>query len=473
MMKEFRPDEMAVAIKQSRELLPQALDALCAVITEATGKEPNRAQVEYVSLFWLMQTCDKLVATSESARNLTSVAVEQMGLGARSNRSRIFQVLSSPRAAIAIVDPYLKVGFGQELSAVLRVRKNLRWGHVSGITPQAGAVNTQARLAVAHRVESSSSLVEEIQRTVALTAPTELVEQYPSLCAQAKSTSVSTLRLMYTANAHQSSALFRHLAWAQRQVGTKIAIHQHGGGYGIDEQHLGEDYDVALSDVFYTFGWQRPDLGRRVRPLPTAMPERAKKSKPRDYLLISLPIFQRFYRLQAFLMPAHIEHAVNETVAFANELVADTDLCVRSSGADLFPMGRLVGAQAKITHDAGSDRGSVAASRAKLTIHNYLGTSWLETLAMNIPTVCFYDPAMYRPRAAAQPFIDSLVRVGVVHYSGREAAKFVNSLNGDPSSWWGSAEVQEAREAFVARYANFSDNWLAAWQTEFESLLAE
>jgi putative transferase (TIGR04331 family) len=188
---------------------------------------------------------------------------------------------------------------------------------------------------------------------------------------------------------------------------------------------------------------------------------------------MSLPVSEHVYRLQAFLMPAHIEHSVSETVSFVNELVADTDLCVRSSGTDAFPMSRLVGAQAKITHDTGSSRGSVAASRAKLTIHNYLGTSWLETLAMDIPTVCFYDPTMYRPRAAAQPFIDALVRVGVVHYSGREAAKFVNSLRGDPSSWWRSTEVQEAREAFVARYANFSDNWLDAWQAEFESLLAE
>ena len=74
-MREFRPDEMAAAIKQSRELLPSALDALCAVITEVTGQVPNRAQVEYVSLFWLMQLCDKVVATSESTTQLSSVAV--------------------------------------------------------------------------------------------------------------------------------------------------------------------------------------------------------------------------------------------------------------------------------------------------------------------------------------------------------------------------------------------------------------
>ena len=59
-----------------------------------------------------------------------------------------------------------------------------------------------------------------------------------------------------------------------------------------------------------------------------------------------------------------------------------------------------------------------------------------------------------------------------MHHAGRDAAKFVNGLRGALSSWWNSAEVQEAREAFVARYANFSDGWLEAWQTEFESLLS-
>ena len=101
-MREFRPDEMAAAIKQSRELLPLALDALCAVITGVTGQVPNRAQVEYVSLFWLMQICDKAVATSESTTQSISIAVEQIGLGVQSNRSRVFQALSSPRAAIAV-----------------------------------------------------------------------------------------------------------------------------------------------------------------------------------------------------------------------------------------------------------------------------------------------------------------------------------------------------------------------------------
>jgi len=140
---------------------------------------------------------------------------------------------------------------------------------------------------------------------------------------------------------------------------------------------------------------------------------------------------------------------------------------------DALPLSQISTLDATVIIDDLQASGTMAASRAKLVLHNYLSTAWLETLAMNIPTVCFCDPVMYRPRAAAQPFVDALAKVGVIHYSGIEAAKFVNGLNGDPSAWWQSAEVQEAREAFVARYANFSENWLPAWMEEFERLLAE
>jgi putative transferase (TIGR04331 family) len=146
---------------------------------------------------------------------------------------------------------------------------------------------------------------------------------------------------------------------------------------------------------------------------------------------------------------------------------------LRSSGADSFPINRLHASSAGITIDDGRQSGVAAASRAGLVIHNYLGTSWLETLAMNVPTVCFIPPDIHRFRPAAQPFADAFMRVGILHYSGVQAARFVNSLKGDPSAWWNSSEVQEARQAFVARYANFSENWLEAWMNEFERILAE
>jgi putative transferase (TIGR04331 family) len=304
---------------------------------------------------------------------------------------------------------------------------------------------------------------------IALTAPLDLVEHFWEFHSWAAQQSVDA-RLWYTATAQHVSTAFMHRIAVARERGGRLLVHQHGGGYGIDEQHLGEDHDIAVSDRFYTFGWSRDDAPTQVRALPTAMPQRSH-GKSQGMLLMSLPVTREMYRLQSFCLPSHVERAVTLTVDFVARLAADTKVTLRHSGGDRFPMERLAQAQATVAEDRGAGRGSLAASRAALVVHNYLGTSWLETLAMNVPTVCFYDPEFYRPRLAAQPFLEALARVGVLHYSGLEAAKFVNSLRGDPTAWWQSAEVQEARESFVARYANFSDNWLEAWTEEFERLL--
>ena len=188
---------------------------------------------------------------------------------------------------------------------------------------------------------------------------------------------------------------------------------------------------------------------------------------------MSLPVTSHVYRLQPFLMPSHIELCVNETVSFLAGMSNSAPITIRSSGSQSFPMARIPDIRVEVNTDDLSESGTEAAARSTLVIHNYLGTSWLETLAMNVPTICFFNPEIYAPREAARPYVDALARVGVIHHSGADAAKFVNQLNGNPDVWWNSSEVQEARQAFVARYANFSDHWLQAWSEEFERLLAE
>jgi len=106
-------------------------------------------------------------------------------------------------------------------------------------------------------------------------------------------------------------------------------------------------------------------------------------------------------------------------------------------------------------------------------VHNYLGTGYLETLALNVPTVCFYDPDTYAFRAEAEPFMQALERVGILHSSGKAAGRFVASVANDPQAWWAQAEVQEARSRFVGNYANFATDWKRQWQQEFRRAIDE
>jgi hypothetical protein len=470
---EYGPQELKQAITSSRVLLPTALDLLCEVITEVTGRAPERDCVEYVSSFWLLHACDRIVFVRDHGDGVSPEIVEPRWFSVRSHRAEILGLFGGRRAPITVSDPYFKSSFGDQVRAAARLRRQFRWQSVAEPALPARDIERSRRASIAGIHPTAIVSLTDLRQVIAMTAPVGLVEQHHELAQWARDGVDERIRACYTANAHQSSLAYRHHLYAQRAVGSKIAIHQHGGGYGIDEDHLGEFHDIDRSDVFFTWGWNRPELGARVRVMPTAPPAHAKGKRSDTTLLMSLPVTNEFYRFQPFVFPTHVKRAVSATVGFAGSLSEHIQLRLRSSSAGLFPLDDLRGAHAKITVDDLSEPGTVAASRARLVVHNYLGTSWLETLAMNVPTVCFYDPGLYEPRESARPYFDMLARVGILHHSGHDAAKFVNGFRGDPSSWWNSAEVQEAREAFVARYANFSDNWLEAWQTEFESLLSE
>lgn len=374
-------------------------------------------------------------------------------------------------APVWVSHPYLPTSPSEKVRRAIRTRRVVRWWdfeHQQGESCDPSPV----RLAVV-RSSDGESIDALIRRLVAMTLPLDLGENLTTIESSVHSRFSRMPRLMYTANAQHYMTGFKVAAAIAKQEGSRLLIHQHGGGYGIDEWHAGEVYDRSVADTFYTFGWNDDAPGCRATPLPVPPRSIERRSTGTAYLLMSVEYTTEFFRFQSFCLPTHAESCVSETVEFTRGLSAATRLTFRSAPALPFPVERIAPCDCTIEIAEAEAKGVDLAAEARLVIHNYLGTSWLETLAMNVPTVCFYDPAIYRPREAARPFLEQLARVGIIHYSGREAAKFVNGFNGDPSAWWNSAEVQEAREAFVARYANFSDNWLDAWLEEFDRLLSE
>ena len=90
---------------------------------------------------------------------------------------------------------------------------------------------------------------------------------------------------------------------------------------------------------------------------------------------------------------------------------------------------------------------------------------------MNVPTICFYDPRIYIFREEFNVFIEALLRVGILHHTGKAAANFVKCLGDDVEGWWNKYEVQEACNVFRSKYANFSLEWAKQWECEFGKLI--
>jgi len=368
-------------------------------------------------------------------------------------------------AQIFVVQPYLKLSATKRLHAIWRSPRAFSWTELLDVDSAEWTVNFSHRVALAN-LGTSETFLDRLRSVIPLILPVAYGEGL-AMESLRQTGARRRPRMMYSANANQFHLPFQMLSSLWGAKGTLIASHQHGGHQGLDEIHAGEEYEARTSDVHYSLGWT--DTRRNIRPLPAAMPQRSNSASRHRLLLMSLSKSDVTYRLQPFCLPKHFELCARETRDFLARLGWPEPAIVRAGNEDLSALQLSTG----VKTEGFSVPGSISASASALVVHNYLGVTWLETLAMNVPTVCFIPTGIHKFRAAAQPFVDVLAKVGVIHYSGIEAAKFVNGLNGDPSAWWQSAEVQEAREAFVARYANFSENWLPAWIEEFERLLAE
>lgn len=395
------------------------------------------------------------------AVKLRSATLDTTRVTVRSAARRMLIASVSGRSGVLITQPYVKLPFGPTLRHVSRSSKWSRWRDVTSSVHHAPDV--ARRLQMASRVDVHDDKSALLALAIML-LPSDVVEGRAGILSDVNEMLGTAPAAVYSANGLQFVSAFQVLAAACVDTKTPVAIHQHGGHFGLDEIHAGENTEVAAADRFYTYGWS--DSRPNVAPLPTAMPATAASSDRRRLLIMSLEASDVVYRLQPFCLPEHAQTCLAATRAFLAEL---------GDGAGFSPVLRsgsrehaLIGAS--VTRDDPSVTGTVSASASGLVVHNYFGTSWLETLAMNVATVCIVPPNIHRFREAARPLVDALRRHGIIHDDPREAARFVRGLAGDARAWWSQADLQADRRRFVATYANFSDDWLERWRDELTRL---
>jgi putative transferase (TIGR04331 family) len=98
---------------------------------------------------------------------------------------------------------------------------------------------------------------------------------------------------------------------------------------------------------------------------------------------------------------------------------------------------------------------------SRLYISTYNATTYLESFAMNVPTVIYWNPRHWELRDSAVPHFDDLRRVGIFHDSPESAARHVASIWENVDAWWSRPDVRAAKEAFSLRYCDLPKDLLA------------
>ena len=95
---------------------------------------------------------------------------------------------------------------------------------------------------------------------------------------------------------------------------------------------------------------------------------------------------------------------------------------------------------------------------SKIFVSKYNATTFLETLAMNIPTVIFWNPSHSELRESAIPYFEKLRQVGIFHDNPVSAAEHISNVWESVDKWWGSKILQEVITDFCKIYNNTPAN---------------
>jgi putative transferase (TIGR04331 family) len=376
-------------------------------------------------------------------------------------------VLGNSNAPVLFCQPYVKCSPAEWALTLIKWRSWARHDDLEYPIRVFAMVDAKWRAWNSAEI-SVNSYFELVCSLIPQYIPTLYLEAFSAYRHAALSLRLPRPQVTYTATGMHGHSLFKVLAADWRESGTSIVNHQHGGGYGIDRLHASEDYESRISDRFYTMGWSEHFSKQKplATPLSAALFKRAKVGK--GILLTCVHYPKQVYRIHFQPMPGTIENTLVDTTAFVHASRGWCGLKVRAFAKDYG--WRLVDilrkANPAITFDDMNIPGVQSYGRFEIVVHSYLGTAWLETMAMDIPTVCFYDPQTYAFRDAVQPYIHRFEHSGLLHRNGASAATFVESIKGNPQDWWRAKEVQDLRREFISSYANFSKDWAPSWEKE-------
>lgn len=324
------------------------------------------------------------------------------------------------------------------------------------------------------RTAQGSTFADLVRRMLPLYLPSAYLEAFSSLRNQAHALKIPRPGAIYTANSLHGHTLFKFLAADWQLEKTKVLNHQHGGNYGLDRIHSVENYETRAADHFYTLGWSGGSPKQTSLPGAVSAKWTRAGSEKGKILLNCIAYPPTLFRIHFQPMPGTFGALLGETSDFVSRTREIPEITLRPSPNDfgMRTAETLRSIRGDIRLDDMKMKGIQSYAASELVVHNYLGTSWLETLALNIPTVCFYDPQTYAFRDSAIGPLQRLKDAGILHESGRDAARFVLSVAKNIRAWWEKAEVQEARTGFAGKYALYSPDWPDVWESEFAKWIA-
>jgi len=292
--------------------------------------------------------------------------------------------------------------------------------------------------------------------------PTSYLEGYKDLTKVAESLPwPKKPKFILTSVNFSTDEVFKVWAGSKVEQGIPYFTAQHGGNYATHVYYGNSAFpERSSSDKFFTWGWS--DGSGNTIPafnFKLAASKKAGFDPEGRLLLIEFDYFHRIvpwdtdhghlsYIKDQFCffdgLSDSIQRQVTVRLKLGERIQSDQQIW-----RDRYPHARIEIGVAPIR---------TLIQNSRLIVHSYDSTGILETLALNIPTMCFWRDGLDHLLPEAKPYYKLLRDVGIFTDNPVHAAELIAVYWDNIDAWWLSQKVQDARKVFCARFSREVDN---------------
>ncbi|HEY9855760.1 MAG TPA: LIC12162 family protein [Stenomitos sp.] len=470
-----RYTSLKAALSHAGEVDTLVLDESCFVTPRDTLDLAQRAGTDLYNLQLYSRILQALGRDFPTKR----MVVDPPALPGQSKpglKARLLELLtggSRARAPIVLYNSYFSTWHGLRI----QVRSGFR---VQAIDRQyqaeAHAPDAEKRRNFRPSNEGGDAFMDLVLRLLPMDVPTCFIEGFQALGERGAPEQHGVPRVILAANPWYYDETFKRWAAECQERGARLGGIQHGGNYGSLQNLYSLDHETAIVDDYFTWGWS----GEDPRYIPFYAPKLVASGEPaqgrpaNSGILLGLTSMPRYLVTFPFTPDAYSQY-LRWLQRFYAGLRHKTDLRIRRHFEDFG--WDLAARFQEDCPDAMSDSWQVtfrdSLRNCRLYVCDHLSTTFIEALAMDKPTVLFWDPEANALTSEAQPYYDQLRQVGILHDSPEAAAAMVDRVYEDVEAWWGAAARQAAVREFLHHFGRTSPDALDQWVRKLKGMATQ
>ena len=278
-----------------------------------------------------------------------------------------------------------------------------------------------------------------------------------------KSSLPADKKIIFTCNIHNDS-IFKFWTAKQKNIGAKLILAQHGGGYNFFDYDEKRDYQLSICDKYLTYGWVSEKFRDKTKKFSIVNNEIYQEKSlygENIYLIMNNYdnyIYSADYNTSIDLLNSEKKKNYTELYEisqFLNNLKDDIrkKILVRphpnhrrrhttSSFEKMF--------KNKIQIDDNFKKPILKllkSARINIVPQPY-GTTFIYSMSKNFPTVTLFPHDLRHLNIDTRKVFTELFSSGICHKNHDSLKNFIEKNYDNFSDWWESAKTQKARIAF-------------------------